>query len=156
MNLKSKNIALGYSFSHFKSLIVSLLLIINLFSFPAVSNAGVISFVSDILVGKDASAQSEQFIESSNVSSPMMDLPEPAINFNPVAKIEKEIIIDGGVALLTDGEQSVLNSAEIDSNYSKNQISVYTVREGDTLSKIANMYDISVSTILWANDMNKN
>jgi len=35
------------------------------------------------------------------------------------------------------------------------EISVYTVREGDTLSYIADMYGVSVNTILWANDLSK-
>ncbi len=35
------------------------------------------------------------------------------------------------------------------------QISVYVVRSGDSLSQIAEMFDVSVNTILWANDMKK-
>lgn len=34
-------------------------------------------------------------------------------------------------------------------------ISVYTVRGGDTLPQIAKMFDVSVNTILWANGLNK-
>lgn len=33
------------------------------------------------------------------------------------------------------------------------QISTYVVREGDTLSQIADMFSVSVNTIRWANDM---
>lgn len=33
------------------------------------------------------------------------------------------------------------------------EISVYVVREGDTLSQIAEMYDVSAKTILWANNI---
>lgn len=32
-------------------------------------------------------------------------------------------------------------------------VSVYTVREGDSLSEIAEMFGVSVNTILWANDI---
>lgn len=35
------------------------------------------------------------------------------------------------------------------------QISVYVVREGDTVAAIAEMYDVSSNTILWANDLKK-
>lgn len=38
---------------------------------------------------------------------------------------------------------------------STGEISVYTVRSGDTLSYIADMYNVSVNTILWANDLSK-
>lgn len=34
-------------------------------------------------------------------------------------------------------------------------ISVYVVRKGDTIGQIAEMYDVSVNTILWANDLKK-
>ena len=33
------------------------------------------------------------------------------------------------------------------------EISIYTVKKGDTLSQIAEMFGISVSTIIWANDL---
>ena len=33
------------------------------------------------------------------------------------------------------------------------QISLYLVREGDTLSEIAQMFGVSVNTIIWANDL---
>ncbi|MBI2628282.1 MAG: M23 family metallopeptidase [Candidatus Niyogibacteria bacterium] len=32
------------------------------------------------------------------------------------------------------------------------QISIYVVREGDTLSQIAKLFNVSVNTIIWAND----
>ena len=34
------------------------------------------------------------------------------------------------------------------------RISVYVVRKGDTLSDIAKMFNVSVNTIIWANDLN--
>lgn len=40
------------------------------------------------------------------------------------------------------------------SPYTSDQISVYIVREGDTLSGIANMFDVTENTIRWANDIN--
>jgi LysM repeat protein len=36
------------------------------------------------------------------------------------------------------------------------QISVYVVREGDTLSQIAQMFDVTVNTIKWGNDLSSN
>ncbi len=35
------------------------------------------------------------------------------------------------------------------------QVSVYVVRKGDALSQIADMFGVTVNTILWANDMKK-
>lgn len=39
---------------------------------------------------------------------------------------------------------------------SSDQISIYVVREGDTLSQIAEMYDVSVNTIKWSNNLSSN
>jgi LysM repeat protein len=39
---------------------------------------------------------------------------------------------------------------------SSDQISIYVVREGDTLSQIAQMFDVSVNTIKWGNDLPSN
>ena len=39
--------------------------------------------------------------------------------------------------------------------YKLDQITIYTVHSGDTLSKIAAMFDVSVSTIYWANDLKR-
>ena len=36
------------------------------------------------------------------------------------------------------------------------QISVYVVHEGDTLSQIAEMFNVTVNTIKWSNDLNSN
>ncbi len=35
------------------------------------------------------------------------------------------------------------------------EVSVYVIRKGDSISQIAEMFDVSVNTILWANDMKK-
>lgn len=47
----------------------------------------------------------------------------------------------------------------LDSQASKptsDQISVYVVRSGDTLSQIAEMFDVTVNTIKWGNDLSSN
>ena len=38
---------------------------------------------------------------------------------------------------------------------SNGEIRVYTVREGDSLSQIAEMFDVTSKTIMWANDINR-
>jgi len=40
-------------------------------------------------------------------------------------------------------------------DFSFDQMSVYVVRKGDSISQIAEMFDVSTNTILWANDMKK-
>ncbi len=40
-------------------------------------------------------------------------------------------------------------------NVSSDDISIYVTRKGDSLSQIAEMFDVSVNTILWANDIKR-
>jgi LysM repeat protein len=44
-------------------------------------------------------------------------------------------------------------TADIASSTPPDRISVYVVRQGDTLSEIANMFGVSVNTIVWANNL---
>ncbi|MGH7141136.1 MAG: peptidoglycan DD-metalloendopeptidase family protein [Minisyncoccia bacterium] len=44
-------------------------------------------------------------------------------------------------------------AADVEEMPTSSQISVYTVRAGDTLSQIAEMFGVSVNTIIWANNI---
>lgn len=59
--------------------------------------------------------------------------------------VEDGVLIPGGDI---DGKDEVLNTKT-----TNGEISVYVVREGDTLSQIAQMFDVSAKTILWANEI---
>lgn len=62
--------------------------------------------------------------------------------------------IVGGEALLPDsGPLGTI--ADIPTIPKGDQISLYVVREGDTLSSIAKLFDVSVNTIMWANNLKK-
>ncbi len=77
-----------------------------------------------------------------------------AVNSDPnPSKGGGDITVVGGVALLSEiGPQGTL--AEIqDVKPSSDQISIYVVREGDSLSQIAEMFGVSTNTILWANNL---
>lgn len=52
-----------------------------------------------------------------------------------------------------DGSAVATESAPVIADVSKDQISIYTVRKGDTLSAIAEMFGVSVNTIKWSNDI---
>ena len=61
-----------------------------------------------------------------------------------------DIIVDEGV-LLSGGPFGYDEYA--DNDYSGGEISIYQVREGDSLSQIAEMFDVTTNTVLWANDL---
>jgi len=82
-----------------------------------------------------------------------MPLLSPAINLDPnPAKGNGGIIItDDGALVSIDGPSG--SGIELEATPQSSQISIYTVRSGDTLSEIAEMFNVSVSTIIWANDI---
>lgn len=101
-------------------------------------------FVSAVSVSRAA---------SSNFNSQTVPLLQPAINIDPnPAKGDGNItILEGGALVAEVGPSGTAVDAE--KKPISNQISIYTVHEGDTLSEIAQMFDVSVKTIVWANDI---
>ncbi len=77
-----------------------------------------------------------------------------ALNVDPnPAKGGGDITIAGGVALVPEiGPSGTLADIEV-AHPGADQISIYVVREGDTLSQIAELFNVSTNTIIWANDL---
>ncbi len=65
-----------------------------------------------------------------------------------------DITIVGGSALLADAGP-LGTTADLDDTSAGDQISIYVVRPDDTLGGIAQMFDVSVNTILWANNLSR-
>ncbi|OHB13664.1 MAG: hypothetical protein A3G05_00535 [Candidatus Zambryskibacteria bacterium RIFCSPLOWO2_12_FULL_45_14] len=87
-------------------------------------------------------------------NSQTMNLLEGYLNINPTGMGGTEIAIVDSTALESNGGDS-----EVFVDLGKSgtgQISVYVVREGDTLSEIAEMFGVSTNTILWANNVKVN
>ncbi len=63
-----------------------------------------------------------------------------------------DISVVAGQALLPQEGPSGTAADLLDTPHASS-ISVYTVHDGDTLSGIAQMFDVSVNTIIWANDI---
>lgn len=86
-------------------------------------------------------------------NSQTMDLPKGYLNINPTDIGGAEIAIVDHVALEAGG-----SNTEVFVDLGKSgtgQISVYIVRQGDTLSEIAEMFGVSTNTIVWANDIKR-
>jgi LysM repeat protein len=102
-----------------------------------------------------AHAQTEG--EEGILHDPSIDLLQAALNSDPNPnKGEHEMEVVGGMALIphgdiAEGEEEV--SSTIGSKPKKTDIAIYTVKEGDSLSEIAEEYGVSTKTILWANDI---
>ncbi len=126
-------------------------LIFTLLGTPGIASAGVFSYVSDVLFGSEVLADEETFIESSSQNMPLL---EAALAVSPSTHIASDITIVGDEALLPEVGPSTVAPEYFDT--ANGQISTYIVRSGDTFAGIAEMFDITVNTLLWANDLNKN
>jgi LysM repeat protein len=62
-----------------------------------------------------------------------------------------EIVVSDN-ALVASGP---IDEEQIATQSTNDEISVYTVREGDSLSQVAQMFGVTSNTILWANDLKK-
>jgi murein DD-endopeptidase MepM/ murein hydrolase activator NlpD len=83
-----------------------------------------------------------------------MEILRAAINTNPnPVSGGADITIVGGMALLPENGPTGGLSENINDHPISDQISIYIVRDGDTLSTIAKMFGVSVNTIRWSNDI---
>lgn len=91
--------------------------------------------------------------QSTSLNSQNMELLEPAKNIDPHPPVGgADITVIDGSALKSEGSSSDVTETE-EVVQPSTQISVYVVRPGDTLSQIAEMFNVSVNTIAWANNI---
>ena len=64
-------------------------------------------------------------------------------------------IVDDKVLRSAAGSMGVSDGKDVPDSSLLDETSVYVVRKGDSISQIANMFDVSTDTILWANNMKK-
>ena len=92
-----------------------------------------------------------------SLNSQRMALLEPAVNLNPnPAKGGGDIAVADGIALVAEAGPAGTAADLLEVKPQSSQISVHVVKEGETLSQIAELYDVSVNTIRWANDIERN
>jgi murein DD-endopeptidase MepM/ murein hydrolase activator NlpD len=129
------------------------------------------SFLSSIL-GTKASAQSPDSLDSIDASKNSQNMPILQANVSVAPILEekqdkKDNNGDDAEEVNSDADISVSDNAlspetnhlstptdNIDGDYS-DQISVYVIRKGDSISQIADMFGVSAQTILAANNMKK-
>ncbi|MEX0931478.1 MAG: M23 family metallopeptidase [Candidatus Paceibacterota bacterium] len=85
-----------------------------------------------------------------------MALLKAATNANPaLAQGGSDVAVISGSALLAETGPSGTIANIGDFQPEQGSISTYVVREGDSLSEIATMFNVSQNTILWANDLSR-
>lgn len=114
---------------------------------PSSADAGVLDLFSSVLSSKVT------YTAESSYTSQTLPLPRAARNLDPnPAKGGGDIVVLHDAVVPESGpEGSVTDFAE--GAKSGGQISVYIVRDGDSLGSIAQMFGVSTNTIKWANDL---
>ncbi len=125
---------------------VKLMFIFGIILSPLTTSAGVFSFLSSLIESKEADAG------VSIVTSQTMGVLQA--NLGPSATAP----IGGGDIAIMDGsalyqEAGVIGTQADITEARSTRISLYVVRSGDSLSQIANMFDVSINTIVWANNI---
>ena len=135
---------------HSAATLISLLLVLGALT-PATAQASVLGdFVSSIL----HAPEKQKAVSSGSGNLQTMVLPKPAMNADPTAgKGGGDItIVDDSALMPAEGPSGTIADIEKPKN---SMISVYVVREGDTLNGIAKLFKVSPNTILWANDLSR-
>jgi LysM repeat protein len=117
---------------------------------PIHANAGILSFVSGMF------EQKHEIKDAKDLNSQNMALLHAALNIDPnPAKGGGDITIVEGTSLLPDSGPSGTIADVKENTNSSDSISLYVVRDGDSISQIAKMFGVSSNTIVWANDVKR-
>lgn len=95
--------------------------------------------------------------EQTETNSQNMDLLEPVLGETSTSSPRDDAemsIVSGGAVLPESGPLGTMADIK-DTPMPSDLISVYIVRPGDTIGTIAKMYNVSVNTIRWTNELKK-
>jgi len=113
------------------------------------------SFISDLLGGNQAQANEIPPVNNDN-SQILAILGTESVNpdiKNSEPQIDP-IIEQGGSFIYNDGLSEIdISSLNLAKSLLSDQIMVYIVKEGDTISEIADFFNISTNTIRWENNI---
>ncbi len=111
---------------------------------PLTTHGGVFSFISGLVESKEADAG------INTMTSQTIAVLQANLGPSATAPVSAgDIAIADGSALIQ--ETGVIGTQADIVEGKSTQISLYVVRQGDSLSQIADMFGVSVNTIVWAN-----
>lgn len=113
---------------------------------PLRTEASVFSIISRLFSSEEVQAQEIE------VNSQTISLLQSSNSPEKKATSTDSLSIISETSLVSDNSKLPMVERTIDDEF----IYTYVVREGDTLSDIAKMYDVSVNTIKWGNDLKGN
>ena len=128
--------------------LIAVVLVFGLFVYPTYASIG--SFFDELFV-RDVSGETTPPSKNSQT----IPLLTASFNVNPTISYRADITVSEDGTLSADNGP-IGDRVEVSPVSSHDQISVYVVRDGDSLAQIAQMFDVSKETIIWANDLSGN
>ncbi|MEX0652164.1 MAG: M23 family metallopeptidase [Candidatus Paceibacterota bacterium] len=142
--IKKKHARLSTAVFSLCSIVIALL-----FISPTPTHAGIVSFISSFLSDTARVVDSEYNSQNALVLKAARNVdPNPAKGGGDIT------VVDGSALLSETGPTGTLADVEVRPQHG-GRISIYVVREGDSLSQIAKMFNVTTGTIIWANDIKK-
>lgn len=133
--------------------IAILLLSFNIF-YPETAKASLFSFIKHVATSDQASAKVDDSKLGEN--SQNISVLKAPVNSNPNVKVSlDEPVLASANALIAEiGPAGTASDVDQEEN-ANTEISTYVVRSGDTLAKVAKMFEVSVNTVVWANNLDR-
>ena len=153
----------GFIKTQFKitSIFLAFSLIFGVFLVPRETNASLLSsiFGSEVVASSEAPSSDQDGKNSQNMLLLQANVSSSILNKDTKDKAtdldeNESISILSSNALLPSTSIVSISGTDVEDS-SFDQISVYVVRKGDSMAQIAKMFNVSVNTILSANDMKK-
>ncbi len=148
-----KNHCFIYKFTKISRFTTTLPILLGFLALPGSADANLLSN----LLNKEVSAKEEVKTTENlqNISLLTANISSSAV-LNKKESIDESISLNiAGDALLPSVGPLTVSGEEEEDFSSYEEISIYVVRPGDNINDIAKMFNVSVNTILWANDMKK-
>lgn len=129
----------------YSKLFTTKLFVLGIIITPITASAGVFSFIADVFSGDEVEAG----VVSLNTQT--MHLLQAPLSPDGSPRGGGDIaIVDGSAILAETGVAGTWTDVD---DYKSTQISIYVVRQGDSISQIAKMFGVSSNTIIWANNI---
>lgn len=127
-----------------------MVLLFVLLLLPISVSAGLVGALSGMFIGEN---NEDSLLKNNNIQT--MEILAPSSILSKSAEAYEYLVVDHDALVSNSGPRGEVNG-DSTHNISSDQISIYIVRNGDTLSEIAKMFDVSVNTIKWGNDLSSN
>jgi LysM repeat protein len=127
---------------------LTIAIFLPIFSSSKTAHASLFSFIASLFESQSVSAKLK---EASSSNSQTITLLAAAVNSDPNPNKSAETMpIGNGDVLIPEIVMAEDTSQDAPIN---TQISVYKVQSGDTVSSVAKMFNVSINTVLWSNNL---